>query len=454
MYKSIIQFFGNINLLTIIFVFIAVNLLIFFIADPSCYKIGGECAEQTDRYGYSQALSLIRDGTLLHLLGTNLPYTDWPPGYSIFLAICLFFAGKSAFIIAVIFQLIALLLMGIIAQKIVNDSIGKFGLLAMVLVIFNPNSLANAHVITADIIHGLLLTSAFALLYFYSKKQNIYLVCIIGLIIGLSTLIRPVTQIYIPLLFIIFPVIALIKNKIKLISFVHGAIATIVSIIIVTPWLVHMNNSGEGYRIGSAGAQHLFLLDNIRFLTPEMPGMANATFKDNYSNNEIERLQIQYPEWGKLSKIERNKIQLESISSYIYSWPFQSDIVIIAALQSTKRFFLSGGEGNLHILLGLENRPEKSSMIFYGTKVLSLTYSITLRIIAILGIIELVKRRNYMLLFLLIGLIISFFTAHLVHGKPRFRIPVEPELMIIAVYGFVLLDAHFRRMIHKIVKVK
>ena len=348
MSKSLIQFFGNINLLTIIFGFIAVNLLIFFIADPSCYKIGGQCAEQTDRYGYSQALSLIRDGALLQFLGTNLPYTDWPPGYSIFIAICLFFAGKSAFIIAVIFQLIALLLMGIITKKIVNDSIGKFGLLAMVLVIFNPNALANAHVITADII------------------------------LGLSILIRPVTQIYIPLLFIIFPVIDLIKNKIKLISFIHGAIATIVSIIIVTPWLVHMNNSGEGYRVGGAGTQRLFLLDNIRFLTPEMPGMANATFKDNYSNNELVRLQAQYPEWSKLSKIERDKIQLESISSYIYSWPFQSDVVIIAALQSAKRFFLSGGEGNVHILLGLENRPEKSSMVFYGTKVLCLTYSITL----------------------------------------------------------------------------
>ena len=131
------------------------------------------------------------------------------------------------------------------------------------------------------------------------------------------------------------------------------------------------------------------------------------------------------------------------------SWPFDTRVVLVALTKSVGRFFLSGGEGGFHILLEIENSPRESPWSFYTTKLFSLTYSITLRIIGLIGIIELIRRRDYLPMFLIFGLVISFMAAHLVHGTPRFRIPVEPELIMLSVYGLAFIDKFYKEFLHK-----
>jgi hypothetical protein len=66
---------------------------------------------------------------------------------------------------------------------------------------------------------------------------------------------------------------------------------------------------------------------------------------------------------------------------------------------------------------------------------LALAFSISLRLLGLLGLIFLIKRRQYALLALVAALISYYVLVPLGVGRPRFRLPFEAPLTLLAIYG-------------------
>jgi len=58
-----------------------------------------------------------------------------------------------------------------------------------------------------------------------------------------------------------------------------------------------------------------------------------------------------------------------------------------------------------------------------------------MRILGLIGIWQLIRRREYGILSVLIGLVGFVVLTHLLIGRPRYRIPYEAPLMMLSVYG-------------------
>jgi hypothetical protein len=61
---------------------------------------------------------------------------------------------------------------------------------------------------------------------------------------------------------------------------------------------------------------------------------------------------------------------------------------------------------------------------------------IVLRIFDLIGFINLIRNREYSVLFILTGIIVYFVLIALFVGNSRYRLPIEPALIILSVYGF------------------
>ena len=85
---------------------------------------------------------------------------------------------------------------------------------------------------------------------------------------------------------------------------------------------------------------------------------------------------------------------------------------------------------------------QNQSMV-YSFKVVALASSLSLRLLGILGLIELVRRKEYGLLLLLVSLAAYVAAAHLTVGRPRFRVPIEAPLALLALYGVAWLREYF-----------
>jgi len=68
-----------------------------------------------------------------------------------------------------------------------------------------------------------------------------------------------------------------------------------------------------------------------------------------------------------------------------------------------------------------------------------------MRIFGLVGLIKMIKNKEYSLLFVLIGIITYFVLITLFVGNSRYRLPIEPTLIIMAVYGFSTLIRSRRR---------
>ena len=72
--------------------------------------------------------------------------------------------------------------------------------------------------------------------------------------------------------------------------------------------------------------------------------------------------------------------------------------------------------------------------------IVTMLFSLTTRVIGIFGLYYLIKNRTWMPYgFFLIGILLLFTAAYLYLGQSRFRVPLEPILMLFTVFGIIYL---------------
>ena len=94
----------------------------------------------------------------------------------------------------------------------------------------------------------------------------------------------------------------------------------------------------------------------------------------------------------------------------------------------------------------LKNKAHKRIMLFYDNNnlalvntIITVTYATIMRIMAILGLIFILKRKEYAYVLFILGVLIYFASIHIYHGSSRYRVPIEPILVYLSFYGFLFL---------------
>jgi len=428
----------------IIILFLIVNIIIFVTGDPSAHRICGN-------YGYYWLEFDLENYEFTDPHNPSYPYTKMAPGFAFFLKAFLPICNPPNFDIVVIIQIIFLLIIGLALRYFVEGVLPGYGNIAFIFMIFNPNSLAFANMVRYENLLALTVFGAFAGALLFVSKPRIWPAVLCGFSLGLSCWVKPVTQYLVLMLPFVFPFLALVSiHRFRLFRDIGaGALAMLVAVIIILPWLIHMQKSGEGFRVHSHITESTALKDMVWLVEEEQLKLEGEQLRHSGSFLTMkEELPQKYSNWDELSPIQRSILRTECYYEHIKNNPYPLHVIATTAVISWLRTLVAGGTGEVHDLFGIKATrinpkdsftysyiPDSNYTAFYGLKILCESFSVMMRILGLIGIWQLIRRREYGILSVVIGLVSFIVLAHLLAGRPRFRIPIEAPLMMLSVYG-------------------
>jgi len=422
----------------IIILFLFVNIIIFIYADPIRY--------QPFRYGGLHLVLDLENYKLIDPRTPSIPYTKWPPGFALFLKAFLPISNAPCFHIVTIIQIGFLLIIGLVLRYLVERNLPGYGNIALLFMVFNPNSLTFANIVAAENLHALTVFGAFAGAVLFVYNPRIWPAILCGFSLGLSCWARPITQYLVLLLPFVFPFLALVSiHKFRYFrDFGAGVFAMLIAVLIMLPWLLHMQKAGEGFRMHSHASEYTFLKDIITYIEHEQLKNEGGGLRVKTK----EELPQKYNNWEELSPVQQSILKTEYAYDYIKSNPYPLHVIATTTVISWLRTLVAGGAGEVHYLFGIKAKrtnpkdsftysylPDSNYTSFYGLKILCESFSVVMRILGLIGIWQLIRRREYGILSVVIGLVSFIVLAHLLAGRPRFRIPIEAPLMMLSVYG-------------------
>ncbi len=445
-----------------ILIYLSVNILFLGVIDPLCFDFEAVCTSQFDRARVLAANQIIQYGSFVH----PQPYTYFPPGSGIFIAATRYL-GSTDFTQAIYLQVIALFATGWLTKKIVEFDLPKFGILGLLLVLFNPNLFSAAYTTYAETFQHLFIVISMYFLYRYCFDHSLKSAVATGLFLAAATYVRPITQYLVVLLPVIFVLVGLLcADRIDVSkALVSGILAMVVAVVCMLPWLLHMNSHGEGWRMHSQSREPFFIVDNLRMLSRSMPGETNEPYKYKFLVDQERRLSTTVPDWQSLSVHQKLSYQKQDGYSELFKVvALDPQVLVTAMTKSALRFFALGGTGKMFTLLYSDQieklneldaqanqKPSlhrsqqesyfKSRPVYWPIKSTFVGFAIAMRILGLLGVIYLIQRKRFDLLFVVCGVVVYIFATHLLVGHPRFRIPAEGALTVLAVYGIAYINA-------------
>jgi hypothetical protein len=452
----------------ILLAFIVINVILYYFSYSGATFIEGADASQY----YFPAISLLEKGQFLQ--GVD-PLTFGPPLYSIFLTIPISFIGVESATGAIVFMQCTLLyLTGIFSRRILlyfSSSI-KFGLILHAMVIFNPNSMITAHLIQSETLFTFFFIWSVFIVFRIINKIYLKDVVLLGVLVGLATLTRAVGLyflIFIPI-FILISIIARHSLKGKSISLRRDwlmklSLIFLVGGLVISPWYVrNYINFDKIFYTSNSGA---YLQAQYYQLKNKGSGWSATKTK-----NEHKRIFSDYIAKKRMSNFCLDNDRHWSCNSVLTYVSFNAIINeplrvhAKALIDSWATLFLSGGASNIRNYLGIsgkdlivdfQNKSFKgldsilkliNDMNFPYLFIFTLTilFSSISRIIGLIGVYYLFKNKEWRPYgFLLIEIISLFTAAYLYLGQSRFRVPLEPLLMLFAVIGFLYIDKILKR---------
>jgi 4-amino-4-deoxy-L-arabinose transferase-like glycosyltransferase len=292
----------------------------------------------------------------------------------------------------------------------------------------------------------------------YANKGDFKLSLMIGLLFGLACLVRPSGQYLIPLFPLIYIIIGILKksNQSFAIHLFYGLLSVIISIAVVFPWAQHNASAGWGHNLATSKIETIYFRDNVIYLESIS---ANKSLNDagrDISKNEKDYILLYTDEWLRMSEQDKSLAIASYYKRQLLTYDYKT--VIKGFIDSWVGLFGAGGSANLHNILVLDGSrsvqimadSEKhmsrvdavfsalltSDLVAVIISSLSFIYVIVLRIFGLVGLISMIKNKEYSLLFIFIGIIIYFALIALFVGNSRYRLPIEPILIIMSIYGF------------------
>ncbi|MBI5644471.1 glycosyltransferase family 39 protein [Candidatus Kaiserbacteria bacterium] len=233
-----------------------------------------EAAQYPLLKGDSETYATLANSLLMrHTFERNQgePERHWAPGYSFFLAI----VGKIAmgnqhasFVLVVLIQialaLVAVALIYAMTRRFLNS---VWSALPALLFGVDPNVvLANTTILSDGLFASLLVIVIYVAL-FYETRRSFLRWGMVGLTLGLLTLIRPIAQFLVPMI-----AFAIIAAEFKHFRFnfkqyaLPVAMYVVVAIFVLAPWLYWYHHKFGSYEIAHVGASNLLYYNARDFL--------------------------------------------------------------------------------------------------------------------------------------------------------------------------------------------
>ena len=435
--------------------YVFVNILLVLLAAP-----GASLAQGGDSGSYwNPALALLKYGSFVQLENPTEPNLYRTPVSPLMISGLMRVFGESPD--AVIFvQLIILFVTGLIFRNSVRDWLPGWENLGLALIVLNPNLLGTAQLIQSETLYLFFMSIAYwALLKIVGGDFRWSNALMIGSALAAACLVKPTSQFLVPLLPIALPLIAVVAGARAKWGrlFGQGLLALVLALAIMAPWAGKLADAGNGYSLSEHSIRYRFLWDQVVMLEANKHGLSyheaekRTTAPGSYHASVIESYGGR---WKELSKVEQFAIMESHGYQAILSYPIA--VITKVIVRSVAQFMISGGAGNLHNLLGIDtarlNRVwfktsqqdiggmftaffSKAPLTALAISVVSLGFAVIARLIGLVGFVSMVRRGEYALILVLVGLIGYFVAVHLFHGNSRYRIPVEPAMMFFVLYG-------------------
>ena len=456
----------------LLFVFILVNLLMYlFSFDSYAPLAAGADAGQYLR----PARSLVDYGEFTMNppgwtpeMGESRPFTFGTPLYSILLAIPYYLFGQNEFFYAavIIIQCSLLYFTGWLSRLFLPFFNSSRNILIHALVIFNPNSLTTAHLIQSETLFAVFVVISLLYIFKYIKYGSISNLVIAGISAGLLTLTRPAGLYFVYMIPIILIAIALFRsiqnrgeNKINRpisISSFSFVIPILVAFLIMSPWYArNYINSNEVFLTTESG---YYIKDNYQTLIQRGRGLTEEEAFEISDNQQLEYFKQngvgsdcltdgRNPDCGEhvfdavLKGILNEPIKSHS-KALFYSW----GVLYFSGGASNFRNYI-GLEGNSIIVdfhqekfrgIGTITRLIKRMEVDYLLIFIVFTgFAVIARFTALIGIFRLARNPNHVAyLIAIIGTLLIFTAMYLYLGQSRFRVPIEPVLLLLSVLSF------------------
>jgi 4-amino-4-deoxy-L-arabinose transferase-like glycosyltransferase len=441
----------------IVLAFVAVNLLMMWASVPGASLNQGADAQSW----YEPTVALYKYGAFVELSDPTKPQTYRGPIFPMFGAAMMWLAGKADPLPIVYGQIALLLLTGLMFRRTVEEWCPGWGDLGLALFIFNPNALATAHLVQSDTVFMAVTTAAFwtALRYIQRGHDWRYGVAT-GALLGVACLARPTPQFLLLALPLVLPLLVVVSGTLKGTgrAFLAGLGGVVAAGAIALPWILHVHAAGGGFDITPPDIKYRYVWDQLQLMDAEANGTSqwDAGKRLEGPGGVVEQyIARQSPAWQALTRDQ----QYERLVAFGYQTLLSYPPAVIARTlaQSVGQFLMGAGAGNYFNLFGIDaqklskvwltettGRPLETLRRVFADAPLSMyaigaaayLFVLVVRVAGLVGLVMLAFRRQWPLLLLLVGLIAYFALVYVFVGSARYRLVIEPALLLLAVLGF------------------
>ena len=447
---------------TLIYFFI--NAWIFLSAAP-----GASLTQGGDAGSYwSPALAFLKYGDFVRLDNPTELDLYRTPLYPLMISMVIFIFGEnpSAVVLTQIFLLYAV---GILYRNIVKSWLPSWRDAGMALIILNPNLIGTVHLIQSETLYLFFISIGFwSLLRIVQGNFRLHNALIVGVALAFACLVKPTSQFLVITLPIFLPLIAVLSGSGHLWGrlFIQGTSAAAIAIAIMAPWAIKLAAAGNGYSLSEYEIKYRFLWDQVVMLEANLHGIPYHEAEVQITSPGSFHAKViasQGEDWHRLSDVQKFAVLERYGYEAILSYPPKVIVSVIA--RSVFQFIFSGGAGNLHNIIAtdtallnriwfktsqkhvktmLDEFVNQASLAAIGLSLVAISFVCLVRLIGLLGICEMWRRGEYTLLITLAGIIGYFIAVHLFHGNSRYRVPVEPAMMIFTLYGLQAMSDRYR----------
>ena len=415
-------------------------------------------------------MALYKYGAFVELDDPSRPETYRGPVFPIFGAAMMRIAGQADPMPIVYGQIVLLLLTGLMFRRIVEEWCPGWGDLGLALYVFNPNALATAHLIQSDTVFMIVTTASFwTALRYIQRGHDWHYGVATGALLGLACLVRPTPQFLLLALPPILPILVAVSGKRSGLgrAFLTGAGGVVAAGVIALPWILHVHAAGGGFDITPPNIKYRFIWDHIQIMDAQATGTSqwDAGKRLEGPGGVVERyIATQGPAWNALTRDQQYERLVEFGYKTLLSYP--PTVIARALAQSVGQFLLGGGAGNYFNLFGIDaqrlstvwmtettGRPletlrrafAEAPLAMYLIGAVTYVFVLVMRAAGLVGLVMVGVRRQWPLLLLLIGLVAYYALVHIFAGSARYRLVIEPALLLLAVLGIRDVAAWVRR---------
>jgi 4-amino-4-deoxy-L-arabinose transferase-like glycosyltransferase len=439
------------TIIWLLVVFAATNAAIaWFTVEGAALKFGGDATSW-----YQPTLSLLEHGDFVDPDDPSKLLTMRPPLYPIFAASALWLSGGAIWSVTV-GQIALLFATGLLAREMTERSLPGYGNLMLALVIFNPNALGTAHLFQSDTLYAFLVTAVSCNLLIFAQSPNLYLGVGCGALLGLSLLARTTGQ----YLLFVWPVALMLlgifatgwRAWARLLAI--GLVSTSVALAVNFPWMLHNQRAGEGLVLTTNYLKSYFLWDNIAYLEKYHRDIGQ-TDAENAAIARQKQLAERYgPGFDRLTDREKyaylEQQGREQFLSYpprafarafgwawaqFYGVPGVSNFLNLFGLGEQTAFARYRGQAYDNYVQAGIDALKNASPAFIVLTAGGFLFVVLVRILGLVGAATIIRRRLWPV-GLVVGAGLGYFTLiHLFVANSRYRLPVEPLLFLLALYG-------------------